>query len=194
MNTKFYLLRHGESKFNYEKRHQGWMEENPLTSNGLKQVEKISNKIANLSIDIIYSSPLLRTKQTAKIISEKIDKRVLYSKNLLDFRRSKSQEGFMVQEYSVLPEFKTWIKNSNSNPNYSLPDGESKSSFSKRVNKFALYCNHKYANKNILIVSHMDVIWQLVRHWIDIKIDKDKISNCTIIKIKPDKKYMTYVE
>lgn len=112
---------------------------NPLTSTGLKQVEKISNRFVNHPIDIIYSNLLLRTKQTAKIISEKTNKQASCSKYLLDFRRSKSQEGLFVHEYTVLPEFKMWLENSDITSNYSLTDGESRNDFSTWVNKFALH-------------------------------------------------------
>ena len=83
MNNTFYLVRHGESKFNFENRHQGWKVGNPLTTVGLKQAEKVSNIFVNHPIDIIFSSPLLRTRQTAKTISKKTNKQVFYSQYLL---------------------------------------------------------------------------------------------------------------
>lgn len=188
------MIRHGESKFNFENKHQGWMVGNPLTLTGLEQSEKISNVFIDIPTDIIYSSPLLGTKQTARIISKKTNKQVSYSNYLLDFRRSELQEGLFVHEYTKLPEFKLWLKNSNSNPDFSLPDGESRNVFSNRVNKFALNCARRFTNKTILVVTHMDVIWQLVKYWTDSDINKNNISNCTTIKVIPHKKYMTFID
>lgn len=194
MNNTFYLVRHGESKFNFENKHQGWMVDNPLTSTGLKQAERISNIFGNIPVDIIYSSPLLRTKQTTKIISRKTNTKVSYSKYLLDFRRSKSQEGLFVHEYTKLPEFTLWLENSDSNPNFSLPDGESRNAFSNRVNRFAKRHDNHYSNRKIIVVSHLDVLWQLVLYWTDNTINKKDIPNCTIIKVIPDIKSITFLE
>lgn len=191
MSNTFYLIRHGESKFNSEKKHQGWMSGNPLTKVGLEQAENISNIFDNRPIDIIYSSPLLRTKQTAKIISKQTGVQISYSRLLLDFRRSKSQEGLFVHEYEKLPEFKLWLEKSKTNPDFSLSDGESKNEFSERVNNFADKCEQNHTEKKIIIVSHLEVLWQLVRYWTENTINRDEISNCTIIKIIPDKKHMS---
>lgn len=165
---------------------------NPLTKIGLVQAEKISNIFTNNPIDIIYSSPLLRTKQTAKIISKKVNRRVSYSKNLLDFRRSKAQEGLFVHEYTALPEFRSWKKFSGKNPDFSLADGESRNAFSSRVTKFALHCERNFTNEKILIVTHTDVIWQLVMYWTGRDIDKKTITNCTVIKTMLKNKYMVF--
>lgn len=194
MNNIFYLVRHGESKFNLENKHQGWIVGNPLTSTGLKQAKKVSNVFDNIPVDVIYSSPLLRTKQTAKIISRKTNIKVSYSKYLLDFRRSKSQEGLFVDEYTKLPNFKLWLENSNSNPDFSLPDGESRNTFSKRVNEFAKHCNGYFSNKKIIVVSHLDVLWQLITYWTNDAINKKDIPNCKIIKIIPDNKSTTFLK
>ena len=194
MGNVYYLLRHGESKFNFEKRHQGWKVGNPLTKVGLEQAEEVSRQLVNQSIDIIYSSPLLRTKQTAKLTSEHTGIPISYSSLLSDFRRSKSQEGLHVHEYNKLPEFKLWLKNSDTNLDFALPDGESKKEFSSRINKFARFCNRNYIEKKITIITHLEVIRQLVIYWTDNVINRDDISNCTIINVIPEKKCVTFFE
>lgn len=189
MDNTFYLLRHGESKFNFEKRHQGWMSGNPLTINGLIQAEKASIIFNNHDIDIIYSSPLLRTKQTARVIADKIKREISYSKNLLDFRRSKAQEGLFVHEYIDISEFKIWTEASKLDSNFALSDGESRASFSSRVNKFISKINDRFVKKNILLVTHTDVIKEIIKHLTTKSINVESISNCSIIKVTPDQKH-----
>lgn len=189
MENTFYLLRHGESKFNFEKRHQGWMSGNPLTINGSTQAEKASIIFNNHNIDIIYSSPLLRTKQTARVIANKIKGEVSYSKNLLDFRRSKAQEGLFVHEYIDMPEFKMWTEASRLDSNFALSDGESRAIFSSRVIKFISKINNRFVRKNILLVTHTDVIKEIIRHLTTKSINVESISNCSIIKVASDQEY-----
>jgi probable phosphoglycerate mutase len=66
-----YLARHGQNKDNVEGILNGHRDE-PLTEKGMEQVHEIANKIkeVGLSFDFVYSSPLIRAYNTAKIISE----------------------------------------------------------------------------------------------------------------------------
>ena len=115
-----------------------------------------------------------------------MNKPVSYSNNLLDFRRSKSQEGLSVAEYSALTEFQSWKENVINNPDFSLPDGESRNMFSSRIIDFASRNDSKFSHKKILVVTHVDVIWQLVLYWTNKDIDKMDIKNCVVFKIQPD--------
>ncbi len=193
MNNTYYLVRHGESKYNLEMRHQGWSFRNPLTELGFSQVSKIASVIKNYPIDCIYSSPLLRTRQTARIVSQNINRPVRYSRHLLDYRRSKSQEGLHVHEYSSLPEYQAWKANSASNPNFSLPDGESRQQLSNRISKFIQQSNNRHHQKHILVVAHTDVIYQMVFHMTNKTIDKQNISHCMLCIIDPDKQELVVV-
>jgi broad specificity phosphatase PhoE len=65
-----YLVRHGETQFNAEKRFQGSIDL-PLSQTGVQQAEFVANRLAPL-VDAewaIYSSPLRRAKQTAEVIA-----------------------------------------------------------------------------------------------------------------------------
>ena len=63
------LVRHGQSKWNLEKRFTGWVDVD-LTENGKLEAEKAGSLIKkkNISIDLYYSSLQLRAKNTLKII------------------------------------------------------------------------------------------------------------------------------
>ena len=65
--TKLYLTRHGETEWNEKGMMQGW-QDSPLTELGENQAIWLRERMKNLHIDIIYSSPIGRAFDTAKII------------------------------------------------------------------------------------------------------------------------------
>ena len=65
-----YLVRHGQTDWNIEKKTQGHTDI-PLNENGRKQAQILAQSISNLKIDRIISSDLLRAKETAEIINER---------------------------------------------------------------------------------------------------------------------------
>jgi 2,3-bisphosphoglycerate-dependent phosphoglycerate mutase len=67
----FVFLRHGESVGNAEDRFQGQYDF-PLTSKGVEQAEALTRrwKSDGLTFDLNVSSPLLRARQTAEIVSK----------------------------------------------------------------------------------------------------------------------------
>lgn len=77
-----YLIRHGETSFNREKRLQGRSNE-PLSESGIGQAEKVRSFFEQQAVrfDCVISSPLLRARQTAEIItgcsSMMLDERLL---------------------------------------------------------------------------------------------------------------------
>jgi alpha-ribazole phosphatase len=62
-----YLVRHGETESNIQKRYQGWTE-SPLSEDGLCQAEKAGRVLSEKQIDAIYCSDLRRASHTAEII------------------------------------------------------------------------------------------------------------------------------
>lgn len=62
------LIRHGENKANLTKEFSCKTVDYPLTAKGKIQAEQTAEALANLKIDKIVSSPLLRARQTAEAI------------------------------------------------------------------------------------------------------------------------------
>lgn len=61
---KLFLLRHAQSQWNLENRFSGWTDV-PLSDQGIKDIKKISKKLGKVKIDVIYTSPLIRNRETA---------------------------------------------------------------------------------------------------------------------------------
>jgi len=67
MPTRVILIRHGETDWNAEGRIQGHLPI-PLNDRGLAQAEALSARLANIPFVALYSSDLLRARQTAEAI------------------------------------------------------------------------------------------------------------------------------
>jgi len=76
---EIYLVRHGEKE-------KG--EDLSLTPRGLEQSSILAERLSNKHFDYIYSSEMLRSKETAKIISDKLGLGVSPNKSLNEFRLS----------------------------------------------------------------------------------------------------------
>ena len=64
---EIYLIRHGETESNKERRYLGWTE-SPLSELGLRQAEAVGHYLASRGIDELYCSDLNRALHTARVI------------------------------------------------------------------------------------------------------------------------------
>ena len=67
----FYLVRHGETKWNAVDRICG-RSDVPLSEAGRRQAKRLAERLKPISFDALYSSPLKRAIDTARFISERI--------------------------------------------------------------------------------------------------------------------------
>jgi len=83
MKYNLLLIRHGETDWNREKRLQG-ITDNPLNENGEKYAWLVLEKIleAKEKPIAIYSSPLIRARQTAEIFSDQLEIPIIYNDDL----------------------------------------------------------------------------------------------------------------
>lgn len=69
--TRIGLIRHGSTLWNKEGRIQGHTD-NPLDEEGLRQAAVLAERLSGEAWDYIYSSDLLRARQTAEIIAGRL--------------------------------------------------------------------------------------------------------------------------
>lgn len=69
MKKTIYLVRHGQTEFNVQKRTQGW-KDSPLTKKGIEQAKKVRDYFEknHILFDHAYASDLKRAMDTMKII------------------------------------------------------------------------------------------------------------------------------
>ena len=66
MSTTILLVRHGETAWNREKIFRG-VHDVPLNENGRAQARHLARALASRRVDVAYSSPLSRARETAEI-------------------------------------------------------------------------------------------------------------------------------
>ena len=74
-----YVVRHGQTDWNLEGRFQGRIDI-PLNEKGKSQAKKTKEKLEGIKFDKVFSSPLKRALETAKIITDEpidIDDRII---------------------------------------------------------------------------------------------------------------------
>lgn len=70
---KLILLRHLESQWNKENRFTGWVDV-PLSKEGAEGAKELADKFSQIKIDVVYTSPLARNKETVLRIFQYLDK------------------------------------------------------------------------------------------------------------------------
>ena len=183
-----YLIRHGETVDNSEKKFCGYTD-SFLSDTGKSQIKKLSDRLKGYSFDKIYSSPLQRALITAKEIQKDIILEDGFKEiNFGDFEGKTLNE---IKKSSVL-EYEKFIYQDS---NYRFPNGESIYDFSKRIQKtLENIITSSSEDDNIALVSHSGVIREIISYLIS-KDDSLKwsfqIDNCSITKITYKENFAT---
>jgi broad specificity phosphatase PhoE len=144
--TKVILVRHGESEANVAKTYNddGL---SPLSAKGLKQAEELASNIDH--VDVILSSPFLRTQQTAKPLAEKFGLTVEVRDYLHETKHGRYANQF--QDEFVAEERKRFFND----PNHKFGDtGESFNDLVARGEMLRQEILSKYAGKTVVVISH----------------------------------------
>ncbi len=88
---KVFLIRHGQSMLNGRGIHQS--PDTGLSERGIRQAEAMAERFVGVKVDLILASRYRRAMHTAQIISRRIDRRVVYTKLLNEFKNPTEVEG-----------------------------------------------------------------------------------------------------
>lgn len=174
---KLYVVRHGETMMNVLKLINGHNEIG-LNIKGKMQASKAAHAMENEHIDMVFCSPLKRTKQTCNIIINSKDMDVIYEPRLKE-RDAKSLQ-FTSENNIKLDEWYDITKD------ILYKDTEGFKSVFERISEFLKELETKYPDKSILLVTHGDVCKAIYTHYFKLKNAKEISAfyqdNCEIKK------------
>ncbi len=167
-----YIVRHGETDWNVEGRYAGQIDV-PLNQNGIKQAEKIKEKLKDISFEKVYSSTLTRAITTAKIIR---DGDIITDERIME-RSNGDLDGRLKTEVKDLIDY--------NNPYETRYHIESIIDFRKRVEDFFDDIT-SLTDENILVVTHAGVGIYARCYFEGEPLDGDyskyKIGNCKVLQ------------
>jgi len=151
MKTEIYLVRHGQTEWNIQKRYQG-SGDSPLTKLGIEQAKALANHLSEIHFDAIYCSPAGRAQTTTKIIKGNRNLNIVTVNELqeinLDTWEGQFYEDTKKQEPALYQAF--WHS-----PDLFKPEtGESFLDVATRIYPALLNIIEQNIGKRILIVSH----------------------------------------
>ena len=153
--SKLLLVRHGETELKSSERLWGHTDVK-LNALGLKQAERLRDRLAQEKISAIYSSELKRALVTAEIIASRHHLTVVICPELyeIDFGQL---EGLTLEEVGQLYPEVIRLREER-NPKLKYPGGDSVIEFDERVSKFLSRLEQHTDGETILIVAHSGVL------------------------------------
>ena len=140
-----YLLRHGRTAYNEQRRYQG-RSDPPLSPAGAAEL-----RAADFSPELVYVSPLLRARQTARILFPAARQEVVAALAEIDFG---DFEGRTADEMAEDAAYRAWVDGGCAEP---CPNGESRAQFCERsCRAFAALVERAAAEgrETLVIVAH----------------------------------------
>ena len=159
MKSRLIFVRHAEAEGNLNRVFHGWTDSG-ITEKGHIQAKHAAERLESIDIDVIYSSSMKRTLQTAQYISD--------IKNLPIIRTDKLKEinggEWEGKRWDELPglwpeEYDTWENEPHA---HVMPNGETMEEFQKRLIDEVMYILKNNTGKNICIVTHGTAIRSLM--------------------------------
>ena len=165
---EIYMVRHGETKWNVEKRLQGWLD-SPLTDKGKSAAITLGKSLEAIDFDAYYCSTSGRASETLKLAFPEVsDEKIHYDKRLREINLGNWQGKNFDEIKALYPvEFDQYI---NAPTAFNRRDGENYQDVYDRVmdflNEMTQRERSEKENRRVLIVSHglTLMILQLIFH------------------------------
>ncbi|EOC1298927.1 2,3-diphosphoglycerate-dependent phosphoglycerate mutase GpmB [Cronobacter dublinensis] len=178
-----YLVRHGETQWNAERRIQG-QSDSPLTEKGEHQAMQVAQRAKALGITHIISSDLGRTRRTAEIIAQGCGCDVI-----LDARLRELNMGILERRHldTLTDEEEGWRRQLvNGTPDGRIPQGESMQEVSDRMHGALNACLELPEGSRPLLVSHGMALGCLVSTILGLPAYAERrlrLRNCSISRV-----------
>jgi broad specificity phosphatase PhoE len=176
-----YLVRHGATGYNDRDLFQGVLD-NSLSEKGKQESEKLAQRLKDETIDIMFHSPLTRSRQTAEIINRYHQAKLCLIDGFIEMDMG-DWEG--LNFFKVVKEQAEIYQQLVSDPSAKVPGGESFDQVFKRV-KSGVDKVIASKEKSILISAHAMVNRAILGHLLGlepIKARKFRMDNCAFSRL-----------
>lgn len=166
MTTTFLLIRHGAHVLGGHVI-AGRSEEAVLSDLGREQAARMAERIGRLPVRAIYSSPVIRARQTAAALAERtgLDVRVSEALSEVDFGE---WAGCELADLKPVERWKCW---NTFRSGTRAPGGELMLEIQTRVVAEMVRLREKHPDQCVALVSHGDVIKAAVAHFVGVPLD-----------------------
>ena len=158
--TRLLLVRHGETDWNAQRRHQG-QKDIPLNALGRQQITAVAQRLVGEPFDTIYASDLSRAWETAAAITTQHDGLVIIKEPRLREMYFGEWEGLTYDEIRQLAPAAAdnWAQIlMEAGP----PGGENLPRFAARIREAADEIVKAHPNENVLLVAHGGTLMVLI--------------------------------
>ena len=176
---RLYILRHGQTNLNSEKRFQGRMQ-TELNDVGIAQSEKVSELLSERGIkfDKIYCSPLERAIKTGEIATGMTRDKFIIDEDLTEI-------DFGINEGRKYDELQGETGNIFLSPESYLPQegGESLEMLEFGIKRFLKRIREENSEGNILAVTHGTAIHMMLIYMRDMELHDlwaERVGNCNV--------------
>jgi probable phosphoglycerate mutase len=174
MTATIYLIRHGETDWNRDRRIQG-QSDTPLNDTGREQSRRLGERLADVPFDLAYSSDLSRTIETARLILEPRPIDLRTDAGLRERAFGKWEGGTADDVARADPE--RWAAWRSGARDVSPPGGESQIDLARRVTHALDTIIAANGGRTLLVVSHGGAIQATLWSWFGV--DVRGLANCT---------------
>jgi len=183
---KVIFLRHGETELNKKRVAQGWTD-SYMTKDGIKQIKDVANKLKDIKIDLIVSSPLGRAMRTARENVKHHQVPFLSSSFIMEYNMGSYERAYLDDKQWLELRTKFYVND------FKFPRGESQTIVQKRINRFLrflLALKKKDKHQCVLVVTHGGIMHSLLirgvkdkkrrQELIDMRIDNCSTLHCVL--------------
>ncbi len=147
MPTTIVLVRHGETDWNRERRFQGHADM-PLNEVGRSQASELAERLLGEPVTAIYTSPLRRASETAKILADKLGVEARTHEALREIDVG-TWEGLTIVEVK-----RRFPERADQSWRAGWEDGETYEDLASRVVPALLELGSKHEDGHVLVVTH----------------------------------------
>ena len=165
--TIIFLVRHGENDWVKKHRLAGWIPEVHLNDNGRNQAKDAAQRLSQVRLDALYSSPVARCVETAEYIAQDQAIDITLLDDVGEVRYG-AWEGMKIAKLAQKPLWKT-VQFFPSRMRF--PDGEALREVQFRAVQALERISIKHPDQTVVVVSHADVIKLVLANYLGVHID-----------------------